>query len=374
MLTSKFDEATRRSAHILIVDDEPANLLLLQRVLLSAGYQRISGASDGLEAIAICENETPDLVLLDLMMPHCDGFGVLEALSPILEREYLPILVLTAYVERGARQRALKMGAKDFLTKPFDHVEVLLRVNNLLETRLLTLQLSEQNRLLEARVAERTAELNTSYERLLDINTQLQKTQRAVEESQVEVLHRLAQAAELRDDDTGQHTQRVAVIAARLAEKMGLEQEEIDLILRAAPLHDVGKIGISDTILLKPGKLVPEELDTMRKHTLIGGTLLAAGQSPVVRLAETIALTHHERYDGSGYPCGLKGEEIPLEGRILSVVDVFDALTHERPYKKAWPVDEALAEIERQRGSQFDPHVVDAFLELMADPHQSLLV
>lgn len=301
------------------------------------------------------------------MMPLRDGFGVLQEIAPQLQSEYLPVLVLTADVSPDTKRRVLSVGAKDFLTKPFDGLEVLLRVQNLLETRFLTLQLRDQNRHLEERVIERTAALSESNEKLALSNAQLQQSQRAVEESQIEVLSRLAQAAELRDDDTGQHTHRVALLSARLGERLGLDKSAIELIRRAAPLHDVGKIGISDLILLKPGKLTPEEFDVMKTHASIGGALLAAGHSPFVELAETIALTHHERFDGTGYPRGLSGQAIPLEGRILAVVDVFDALTHERPYKKAWPVAEALAEIEAQAGRQFAPEVVAAFLSLMRE-------
>lgn len=360
------------NAHILIVDDEPANVLLLQRILRGAGYTRISSAGDGNAALEVIGSETPDLVLLDLMMPVRDGFGVLQEIAPLLQNEYLPVLVLTADVSPDTKRRVLSVGAKDFLTKPFDGLEVLLRVQNLLETRFLTLQLRDQNRHLEERVAQRTVELRELYDQLVISNQQLQQSQRAVEESQIEVLSRLAQAAELRDDDTGQHTQRVALLSARLGERLGLDKTAIELIRRAAPLHDVGKIGISDLILLKPGKLTPEEFDVMKTHASIGGALLAAGHSPFVELAETIALTHHERFDGTGYPRGLSGQAIPLEGRILAVVDVFDALTHERPYKQAWPVAQALAEIEKQAGRQFDPEVVAAFLELMREEAEVL--
>ncbi|MBW3638091.1 MAG: response regulator, partial [Armatimonadetes bacterium] len=270
------------NAHILIVDDEPANVLLLQRILRGAGYTRISSAGDGNAALEVIGSETPDLVLLDLMMPVRDGFGVLQEIAPLLQNEYLPVLVLTADVSPDTKRRVLSVGAKDFLTKPFDGLEVLLRVQNLLETRFLTLQLRDQNRHLEERVAQRTVELRELYDQLVISNQQLQQSQRAVEESQIEVLSRLAQAAELRDDDTGQHTQRVALLSARLGERLGLDKTAIELIRRAAPLHDVGKIGISDLILLKPGKLTPEEFDVMKTHASIGGALLAAGHSPFV--------------------------------------------------------------------------------------------
>jgi len=357
-------EASRHAARILIVDDEPANVLLLQRILKGAGYSALFSATNGDEALAFCHSQAPDLLLLDLMMPECDGFGVLGEIAPLFVENYLPVLVLTADVSPDAKRRALGAGAKDFLTKPFDATEVLLRVQNLLETRLLTLQLRDQNQHLEARVQERTEELQSSNQKLELFNAQLQTSKLALEESQIEVLQRLAQAAELRDDDTGQHTRRVGEMAARLAHALDLPAEQVEIIRQAAPLHDVGKIGISDTILLKPARLTPEEFGVMKTHTSIGAILLASGQTPVVRAAESIALTHHERFDGNGYPNGLRGEEIPLEGRILSVVDVFDALTHERPYKNAWPVEEAVAEIEKGSGTQFDPRVVEAFLRL----------
>lgn len=367
MTPSLIAEESLHSAHILVVDDEPANVLLLRRILKNAGHTSIETAKNGNEAVEMCHKRAPDLILLDLMMPQRDGYGVLEDLRALRRQQYLPVLVLTADVNPETTRRALGAGATDFLTKPFDHAEVVLRVKNLLETRFLTLQLRDQNAHLEARVAQRTKELSESYDKLVVANAQLQQSQREVEASQIEVLQRLAQAAELRDDDTGQHTQRVGKLAAQLAARLGLDEAHVALIRRAAPLHDVGKIGVSDTILLKPGRLTPEEFAVMKTHAAIGGALMKEGHSPFMRAAEIIALTHHERFDGNGYPNGLKGEEIPFEGRILSVVDVFDALTHERPYKKAWPVEEALAEIEKSSGTQFDPRVAGAFVAMMRE-------
>lgn len=354
-------------AHILVVDDEAANVLLLRRMLSNAGYKNLESAGNGQEALDKCGRRAPDLILLDLMMPMRDGYGVLEDLAPRRCDQFLPVLVLTADVNPEAMRRALSAGASDFLTKPFDHVEVMLRVRNLLQTRFLTIQLRDQNATLEARVAQRTAELSQSYEKLVLANAQLQQSQREVELSQVEVLKRLAQAAELRDDNTGQHTQRVAELAAKLAIRLGFSAAQVALIRSAAPLHDVGKIGVSDTILLKPGKLTPAEFEVMKTHAKIGGALMKDGQSPLMRAAEVIALTHHEHFDGNGYPCGLQGEEIPIEGRILAVVDVFDALTHERPYKPAWPIEEALSEIESGSGKQFDPRVASEFVAMMRE-------
>jgi putative two-component system response regulator len=242
------------------------------------------------------------------------------------------------------KRRALGAGARDFLTKPFDATEALLRMQNLLETRSLHLQLKDQNQMLEERVEQRTSQL---------------------QESQYEVLQRLGRAAEYRDDDTGQHTNRVGHFAAEIGRRVGMNPVEVELLHAAAPLHDVGKIGITDSILLKPGRLTSEEFATMKAHATIGANLLSGGQSGLVQLAELIARTHHERWDGSGYPQGLRGEEIPLCGRIVALADVFDALTHERPYKQAWPVAQAAQEIQNQSGRQFDPHLASIFLQMI---------
>jgi putative two-component system response regulator len=328
-------------AHILVVDDEPANVLLLRRVLNNAGYEQVQTLTDSREVASWSERGWPDIVLLDLMMPHLDGFGVLEQLKTgAFVDHYLPVLMLTADANVETQRRALAGGAKDFLTKPFDSIEVLLRVQNLLETRFLYRQLQEQNAQLETRVRQRTQQM---------------------EDAQVQVLERLAQAAEFRDDDTGEHTRRVGDLAAIVGEQLGLDSERLQLLRRAAPLHDVGKIGVPDSILLKPAKLTVEEFEVIKSHTLMGASLLKEGGWPLMQLAETIALTHHERFDGTGYPRGLRGDDIPLEGRIVAVVDVFDALTHERPYKRAWSFEEATREIESQSGRQFDPLVVEAF-------------
>ena len=331
------------NANILIVDDEQTNISLLEQILAREGYVNVHSTTDPHEVFSHFVDAEPDLLLLDLMMPEMSGFDVMERLSYLVPTEtFLPILILTADATNQTKRKALSGEATDFLTKPFDQTEVVLRIRNLLTTRLL-------HRTLDERVRERTAQLA---------------------ESQIEVLLRLARAAEFRDDDTGQHTQRVGHTAALLAQQLGLPEDQIELIRQAAPLHDVGKIGISDLILLKPGKLTDEEFATMKTHAAIGAALLSGGNSELVQMAERIAGTHHERWDGRGYPNNLAGESIPVEGRILAVADVFDALTHERPYKKAWLVAEAIAEIQSQSRRQFDPAVIDAFLTL---PHDRLV-
>jgi putative two-component system response regulator len=332
-------------AGILIVDDEPANVLLLEHILDQAGYPNHTATTDPRQVLAIHARFDPDLVLLDLAMPHLDGLAVMAQLRQVTPAgTYLPILVLTADMSTQAKQQALSGGATDFLLKPFDPTEVLLRIGNLLQTRRLHVELQGHNQLLEQRVRDRTAQL---------------------EAARNEILERLALASEYRDDETHRHTLRVGEASALLATALGLPDEQVRQLRQAAPLHDIGKIGISDVVLLKPARLTPEEFDHVKTHTLIGGRILADSPVPVLRLGREIALTHHERWDGSGYPHGLKGERIPLSGRIVTVADVFDALTHDRPYKHAWPLDQAVAEITAQRERQFDPDVVDAFLGLL---------
>jgi len=332
-------------AKIMVVDDQKTNLKLLNRLLTKVGYKEILLVEDPLRVCELYEEFHPDLLILDIKMKPVDGYKVMEDLNKIIpSASYFPILVLTGDVSSDARLKSLWLGAKDFLTKPFDSTEILLRIRNLLETRFLHMQLKHQNEMLEKRVMERTYEL---------------------EESHLEILVRLARAAEYRDDDTGEHTWRVGRISALIAQDMGLADKKVKLILHAARLHDVGKIAIPDGILLKPARLTSEEFETMKTHTTLGAEILSGGSSPLLQMAETIALTHHEKWNGTGYPRGLMGELIPVEGRIVSVADVFDALTHDRPYKTAWPVEKAMDEIEAQTGKQFDPDVVEVFKKIL---------
>jgi putative two-component system response regulator len=332
----------KRDARILVVDDEPANVRMLELLLSRVGYEQLFWTTDPRKVLELHEAISPDLVLLDLHMPHVDGFELLGLLS---ERnppgEYRPILVLTADATEKARERALSTGAHDFLTKPLQRTEVLLRIHNLLSTRFLHRRLQRHNEELDERVRERTREL---------------------EEAQLEVLARLTLAAEFRDDETGQHTRRVGENAARIAAQLALPEPEVELIRRAAPLHDVGKIAIPDAILLKPGPLSIEERTVMRTHTELGARMLAGGRSDLLLLAEKVALAHHERWDGQGYPRGLRGPEIPLAARIVAIADFFDALMHDRPYREAWSPDRVFEEIRRETGAHFDPRVVDAFM------------
>ncbi|MEO7274198.1 MAG: HD domain-containing phosphohydrolase [Vicinamibacterales bacterium] len=332
-----------KQARILIVDDEPANVELLKRLLERSGFMHLHSTNDPREAAPMFKALAPDLVLLDLHMPHMDGLQVIVELKSMGDESYLPILMLTGDMTPEARREALSRGAKDFVNKPFHADEVLLRIRTLLETRFLYLQIQSQNQDLEKKVQERTQEL---------------------EAAQIEILERLARAAEFRDDNTGRHTERVGQMAALVAQEAGMEPAQVVLIRRAAPLHDVGKIGIPDAVLLKLGKLTAEEFALVKTHTTIGARILSGSRFDLLQLAEQIARCHHERWDGSGYQ-GLVGEDIPLAGRIVAVADVFDALTQKRPYKPAWPIAEAVAEIERQRHRQFDPTIVDAFLRVI---------
>jgi len=336
---------TVTNARILIVDDNASNTLMLEALLKRNGFTQLASTTDPLEALSLFDSFQPDLLLLDLQMPQLDGFAILGSLqSRESEIGYLPVLVLTADVTPDSKHRALKGGAKDFLTKPFDHAEVLLRVRNLLETRRLHQMLADQNQVLEEKVGERTQEL---------------------EVARLDTLQTLALAAEFRDDATHQHTERVAKTSVAVAEALGEDHGFVELLGSASPLHDLGKVGISDSILLKPGKLTPHEFEVMKSHTTIGAKILSERQAEVLKLGAEIALSHHERWDGDGYPLGLVEDAIPISGRIVAIADVFDALTHERPYKSAWTKEEALAEIEREKGRKFDPAIAETFLAMV---------
>lgn len=335
---------------ILAVDDQAANLLFLARTLQRAGCRQVVTEQNPARAVAVFVETEPDLVVLDLHMPEMDGLELMRRLAPIAGgRSGVPFLVLTGDEDEAVKQQALQTGARDFLTKPFSPTELLLRVRNLLEVQQLHRTLRAQNTNLEQMVEQRTREL---------------------QQARLEVLNRLALAAEYRDDDTQQHAWRIGCMCGCLARRLGLQDRAVGLIEQAAPLHDIGKIGIRDAVLLKPGKLSEAEFGEIKTHTTIGAQILSGSSSSLLNLAEQIALSHHERWDASGYPAGLGEDEIPLVGRIVAVADVFDALTHERPYKQAWPVKQAVGEILSQRARQFDPEIVDAFAGL---DHASLL-
>jgi putative two-component system response regulator len=344
------DPSAVKRARILIADDAPANVQLLTKLLDVSDFTNTISTTDSGAIVSLCAETEPDLIILDLHMPDPDGFEVMGQLSPWTRGSTrLPILVATADTNPETKRRALSAGARDFLTKPFDASELVARVENLLESRLLQLELRDKNRALEERIDERTRELA---------------------EAGVELLEPLSFAAEYRDEDARDHPLRVARASALLARELGLDEETAGLIGQAARLHDVGKLGLSDAVLLKPGRYTPDEFELMKTHTTIGAQILGRGHSRLLRTAAEIARTHHERWDGSGYPDGRHGEQIPMTGRIVALVDTFEALTHRRLYREAKSLSEAVEEIRGLAGSSFDPRVVSAFEAL---DHAALL-
>ncbi len=325
---------------VLVVDDVPENIAVLAGILRDE--YRVVIATNGPDALALAQRTLVDLVLLDVMMPGMSGYEVCAQLKRDAATRDIPVLFVTSLGEHYNEERGLTLGAVDYLQKPCHAAIVRLRVR-------LHLQLHNQNLLLERRVSERTKEL---------------------EDTRKEVVRRLGRAAEYRDNETGMHVIRMSKSARLIALAAGLPLARANLLFEAAPMHDVGKIGIPDSVLLKPGSLNPEEWAQMKTHPTIGAEIIGNHDSDLLRLARLVALTHHERWDGSGYPAGLAGEAIPLEGRIVAIADVFDALTSARPYKAAWSTEKSLALMRAQEGSAFEPRLLQAFLSIVPEIEQ----
>ncbi len=353
--------ATRseEAARILIVDDEESIRKILVRLLQAEGYEVID-TGNGHDAVAMARDHRVDTVLLDVMMPGIDGFEVCQQIRADEVTAHTPVVFVTAAIDREFRRRARAAGADDFLSKPFDEIELLARVRNTVRVKLYYDSLTSERNHLRVEVDDRTRELEAATRRL-------QGVQRELEIAREETILRLAKAAEFRDDETAAHLQRMSHYCRLLARKRGLDDYACEMLLVASPMHDVGKIGIPDSILLKPGRLTPDEYQIMKQHAEIGYRILSGSDSPLVQMAATIAHTHHEKWNGSGYPLGLSGEAIPVEGRIAAVADVFDALTSARPYKAAWTVEDAVSLMKKGRGEHFDPDLVDLFLGSMND-------
>ncbi len=328
-----------KAASILIVDDEPVNVEILQELL--EGFTDVTGISSPTKAVALYQEKDFDLILLDINMPQLNGFQVMDEFATVAKEIHPPILILTVLKDRETRLKALTKGASDFLEKPFDEAEALCRVSNLLEMHLSQKLLAKYNNTLEKTILERT---------------------RKIEKSQFEVLDCLSYAAEYRDMYTAKHTVRVGWFSRIIAEQYGFRNDELDVIQHAAPMHDIGKIGVCDTILLKKGKLDKEEFELMKLHTTIGAEILGRSNARVMKFAKTIALSHHEKWNGTGYPYALVGQKIPILGRIVALADVFDALSMKRPYKEAWPLEKILDLLSKESGEHFDPHLVKIFI------------
>lgn len=321
---------------VLVVDDIPENIDVLNGILQDE--YTVRAATGGEKALAIAQTAPhPDLVLLDVMMPGADGYEVCRRLKSNYNTARIPVIFVTAMNETGDETRGFELGAVDYIAKPVSPAIVRARVRT-------HLQIYHQKRQLIEMVKQRTQEL---------------------EETRLQIIRRLGRAAEFKDDDTGYHVIRMSHYARLLALSDGMPEYRAELLFNAAPMHDIGKIGLPDHILQKPGPLTPEEWVIVRRHPAIGAGIIGRHNNELLEMARVISLTHHEKWDGSGYPRGLKGEEIPLIGRIVAVADVFDALLSERPYKHAWPVEEAIAYLQRESGQHFDPNLVPKFIELL---------
>jgi putative two-component system response regulator len=357
------ENRTPRDACVMIIDDESINIEIVKAYLEEEGFENLIATTQASQAMDMLREHRPDIVLLDIKMPEISGLELLRMMRSDRDMMMIPAIVLTAANDPQVKLQALRLGASDFLAKPVDPSELTLRLENVLAVKAYQDHLADYSEKLERQVQIRTEELVHSRQ---------------------EAIHCLARAGEFRDDDTGRHVTRVGRYSALIAAELGFPQAAVDLIEQAAQLHDVGKIGIPDAILHKPGKLDPQEFEIIQEHcnigrriinplsheesirlkthTSVGLQIMGSTNSPVLRLASVIAATHHEKWDGTGYPKGLAGNAIPIEGRIVAVADVFDALSSARPYKEAFPLDRCLKILADSRSKHFDPRVLDAFL------------
>jgi len=342
----------REKAKILVVDDQELNLRLIEAMLAPMDYA-IFFARDGLEALKMTKKIAPDLILLDVMMPKLNGFEVTRKLKAEDETRGIPIVIVTSLSDVEDRVRALDYGADDFLSKPVERTELEARVKSLLKVKAYHDHLQQYQENLEKEVAIKTEKLKNALDQ--------------IKLASLDTIFCLSRAAECKDEETSNHIQRVSEFAALVATKMGIDREATHRIRYSAPLHDIGKIGIPENILLKPGKLNPAEWEIMKLHTVIGSRILEESETDYLKVGKSIALTHHEKWNGKGYPKGLKAAEIPIEGRITAIVDAFDALTNKRPYRNPIALNEAFEYIDREKGIHFDPTVVDAFFGVKED-------